>query len=267
MDYATLLRGQLRQLAQEWASTHKPSYLSLGTIPTVLFEPHGAKCHGNFEPHSWLAICARPEWSHRLGKPHSRQRALPLEKRATAKELDSSNSSDALLMNCFCYPGAADALLAGLRLPAQPGLPQFGFKAKLTLTDGTTDRTEIDMCLGGLLFEAKLTERDFTSRPYAHVLRYRDLTTHFVVEELPAHDGRIKGYQVVRNVLAAAQLQGTSVVLLDERRPDLLDEWKSVRAAIRDAALRERCVTRYWQQVAAPSPAPLRAFLRQKYGL
>ena len=40
-------------------------------------------------------------------------------------------------------------------------VPQFGFRPEIPLRSGKTDRTEIDMKLGDLMVEAKLTETDF----------------------------------------------------------------------------------------------------------
>ena len=71
--------------------------------------------------------------------------------RATAKELDSSNSSDALLMNCFCFPGAVPRIMKGLGLSESmglTGLPEFGVTAKLPKTQNRQDATELDMRIG-----------------------------------------------------------------------------------------------------------------------
>lgn len=68
-------------------------------------------------------------------------------------------------MNCFCYPGARGRILQALGLPVHDLIPEFGFKAELPLNDGTSDGTEIDMRLGDLIFEAKLTEADSTTCP------------------------------------------------------------------------------------------------------
>jgi len=182
--------------------------------------------------------------------------------------MDSSNRSDALLMNCFCYPGASTRILKGLDLPAEPSAqPEFGVKAKLPLADGSEDATEIDMRVGGMLFEAKLTEKDFTSRPPAHVKRYRDLASEFDLSALPSNAGDVGGYQLIRNVLAAAHHKAVLVVLLDQRRPDLLQEWWRIHLAIKDLGLRLRCGFRTWQEVASVSPSPLREFLARKYAL
>src|SRR5712692_10079011 len=108
MDYPEVLRAQLKARADTWAANqHLPFYNSLGSTPAVMFERlPGSSGHGNFHSASWKEIVARPLWARRLEKTHPQQHALPPEKAASAKELDSSNSSDALLMNCFCYPTA-----------------------------------------------------------------------------------------------------------------------------------------------------------------
>ena len=105
---ASRLRTELGRLAQHHAShLDLPCYQSLGTPPVILFYSHGnGTRHGNFHDESYRAILARPSWATRLEKPAAAKKALPEERKAGAKELDSSNSSDALLMNCFCYPGA-----------------------------------------------------------------------------------------------------------------------------------------------------------------
>ena len=267
MDWATKLRDSLRESHVACSERRGiPYYLSLGQRPTVMFErAMDDSSHGNFDPESWSEIIADRDWSIRCEKTHARRNALPVEKQGGARELDSSNSSDALLMNFFCFPGAVPGILRALGLPEEASRPDFGFKAKLPLADGCEDSTEVDMRIGSLLFEAKLTERDFTTCTRPHVERYRDLETYFDVDSLPTRDGEIAGYQLVRNVLAAAHYDSRLVVLLDQRRPDLLLEWWRVHSAIRSGALRARCEFRTWQQVAAACPARLAEFLAEKY--
>jgi len=214
-----------------------------------------------------LAITENPQWNSRLQKPHSQQKSLPDDKAMSARELDSSNSSDALLMNCFCFPGGAKILLAALGVQTRGAAPEFGFKARIPLADETQDATEIDMRVGDNLFEAKLCEKDFTSRLTDHVKRYRDLDKVFDVRALPLVQGQFTGYQLIRNVLAAAHHQASLFVLIDERRPDLLQEWWRIHSAIRDTDLRLRCGFRTWQEIAGVSPPELRTFLGEKYGL
>src|SRR5207302_6658499 len=110
------------------------------------------------------AIRATPGWRRRLAKVHTQSRSsLPSRDQGRWMELDACTSSDALLMNIFCHPttlsrdGRVPALVG-----AEPGMsPHFGYKARVPLVNGKFDRTEIDLRLGGLLIEAKLTESGF----------------------------------------------------------------------------------------------------------
>ena len=43
--------------------------------------------------------------------------------------------------------------------------PEFGWKGRVPLADGSPDATEIDMKIGRVIVESKLTEADFTRRP------------------------------------------------------------------------------------------------------
>lgn len=265
-NWASKLRVELSQRARDFAATQRVTwYESLGAPPTVLFpaDPSTAR-HGNFIDLSYRAILADPPWAERLGKAHSQRRALPEDRRADAKELDSCNSSDALLMNCFCYPTAAVQIFQRL-LPS--GRPEFGVAGNVPLQDGSSDTTELDMRAGGVIFESKLTETDFTECPRAHVERYRGLGEVFDVSVLPRTALAYQGYQLIRNVLAAAVHGYHFVLLCDGRRPDLLHEWWQVHAAIRTAQLRARCRFLLWQEVADACPAPLQEFLHVKYGL
>jgi hypothetical protein len=73
------------------------------------------------------------------------------------------------------------------------------------------DRTEIDMKLGDLLVESKLTEVDFQTGPESLVASYRDLEEVFDVDSLPRSGRDFHSYQLIRNVLAAYALNASSV--------------------------------------------------------
>jgi hypothetical protein len=122
------------------------------------------------------------------------------------------------------------------------------------------------MVLPDLLVEAKLTERDFTSRPREHVQRYEDVESVFDLDRL-AVEGTVRGFQLIRNVLAARQRDAQLLVLVDARRADLMAEWERVHASVIRKALRDRCHLRTWQEVAAALTGAHRAFLVEKYGL
>jgi hypothetical protein len=135
------------------------------------------------------------------------------------------------------------------------------------LVNGERDATEIDMRIGSAIFEAKLTEQNFTSQSKSHVERYARFSEVFEVSALPQTSGKYHGYQLIRNVLAANEHSWAFYVISDGRRPDLLHEWWTVNSAIRNATLRTRCGFLLWQEVARACPAPLAAFRAQKYGL
>jgi hypothetical protein len=56
---------------------------------------------------------------------------------------------------------------------------EFGFRADIPRERGRVDRTEVDMRLGTLLAESKLTEIDFQIQRAAVVESYRDFRAVF----------------------------------------------------------------------------------------
>src|SRR5438067_3821414 len=103
---ASLLRRDLSARAQHLAQTQKLLHdISPGFDPVVIFGRDERGRHGNFHPASDTCICASPAWLRRLTKVHTASRRSRARKDWQWMELDSSNSSDALLMNIFCHPG------------------------------------------------------------------------------------------------------------------------------------------------------------------
>lgn len=186
--YAARLRQELIARSREWARgcAHVESY---GSAPVIVYAPDGDR-HGNFFGAAYCAICAQPDWMRRFDKVHAQAaRSLPkpvLDPQRRWRELDSSMSSDALLMNVFCTPGVAASAMVrnalGVEADAQV---EFGWKARVPLRHGRVDRTEVDMRWGSLLVEAKLTENDFQSREARIVEAYRDFDEVFDRELLP----------------------------------------------------------------------------------
>jgi hypothetical protein len=319
--HAAQLRAELAERARAWAAgrAHVESY---GSPPVIVFAPEGA-AHGNFFPAAYAAIVARPAWLRRFDKVHTQARSLPRSERRW-RELDSSMSSDALLMNLFCTPAffSSAAVQSALGLEAaatapHPAEPEFGWRARVPLASGRADRTEVDMRFGSLLVEAKLTEADFQTREAAIVESYRDFAEVFDAERLPRATLRAARrrpaeefaeeftqewepaatpedeelgrefraavaarayaaapatpayahYQLIRNVLAAHATGSSFAVFLDARRPDLVEAWFQVMAAVREAALRTRLKLMTWQELAALAPEELRQFLEEKYGI
>jgi hypothetical protein len=157
---------------------------SYGNSPVIVYAPEGLG-HGNFFDAAYAAVTARPEWSRRFEKIHAQARSLPKAERKW-RELDSSMSSDALLMNVFCSPEVTEsaAMQRMLGIDTEE-MPEFGWKARVPLANGRFDRTEADMRWGGLLVEAKLTESDFQSCHTTAVETYRDLDLVFERELFP----------------------------------------------------------------------------------
>jgi len=186
--YAAQLRQELvlRNRIYAGGRAHVESY---GSAPVVVYEPECGR-HGNFFSAAYTAIAANPDWMRRFDKVHAQAaRSLPrpqLDSARRWRELDSSMSSDALLMNIFCTPGVADsqAMRDTLGVDVE-AVPIFGWKARVPLANGRFDRTEIDMRLGSLLAEAKLTEVGFQTRAATIVEAYRDFDTVFDRDRLP----------------------------------------------------------------------------------
>jgi hypothetical protein len=86
-------------------------------------------------------------------------------------------------------------------------------------------------------------------------------------EALAPREVRYRGYQLIRNVLAAYAEGARFCVIADERRPDLKEAWFRVMGAVRSAEMRTRCLMLTWQELAAVAPAGLREFLEVKYGI
>jgi hypothetical protein len=177
-------------------------------------------------------------------------------------------SSDALLMNIFCYPGMTKRREVSLMLGTGIGdLAEFGFKPRLPLTSGFVERTEVDMKLGPVLFEAKLTESAFQTQDAGIVEEYRDLKQVFECHRLPRRGREYVSYQLLRNVLAAYALNLSFCVLLDSRRPDLVEAWYAVMKCVRSAELKTKCQILTWQELSAALPSRLQCFLDLKYGI
>ncbi|MDE3200506.1 MAG: hypothetical protein KGN79_06240 [Acidobacteriota bacterium] len=311
---ASALREELAARGRIWAQgrAHVESY---GSDPVVVFAPEDGR-HGNFFDAAFRAISTRTEWLTRLDKVHTQGRSLPKSENGRKwRELDSSVSSDALLMNVFCTPEVmASALVQAMLGVEVDALPEFGWKAKVPLSNGRFDRTEVDMRWGGLLVEAKLTESDFQTRAVSVVEEYRDFAEVFDEDLLakvkirtarrrsavefaedftqeweetgdeeaarafqrslvsnareaePFEEG-YTGYQLIRNVLAAHATGARFCVVLDERRPDLREQWFCVMAAVKSSELRTRLSVLTWQELASVVPAHLQEFLDRKYGI
>jgi hypothetical protein len=268
--YVSDLRQELIARNSSYACLNLlPHATSYGEQPVVVYQQ--SECgwhHGNFISASYKAILRRPQWRKRLQKVHTQGRHSLPARDGLWRELDSSLSSDALLMNLFCYPGVTRRKEIRRILGLEAGkLPEFGFMPRVPLRSEATERTEIDMKLGNMLFEAKLTEADFQIQRAELVEGYRDFRDVFERRRLPRLGKKYVSYQLIRNVLAAHSLNLDFCTLLDARRPDLLEDWYDIVRCIRSVTLRARCKVLTWQELSLCLPHALQSFLEAKYGI
>lgn len=265
---AEALRREIsaRNLDRARTLPHETTY---GGVPSVIYAAAAEEAaHGNFFPASYRRILADAGWRSRLLKAYTAEARVPRRHDRRRGELECATSSDALLMNIFCAPGMTSRaeLLALLGLGA--GLrPEFGLRVHVPMRRGLTDRTEVDMRLGDILVEAKLTEGGFQTARRSLVERYRDLDEVFSIEDLPRRGELCAEYQLVRGVLAAHARGERFLVICDARRADLMESWFRVIRAVRLWELRGRLRLVTWQEIAAASPRELQAFLAEKYGI
>jgi hypothetical protein len=261
------LRGELshRNLvrAADWVAE-----MSYGPVPSIIYGENGAGEHGNFLPASYRRIMRRDAWKARLAKVYTGSRFLPRKADRTRRELECANSSDALLMNIFCHPGILRRAALCSLLGIEPGIdPVFGFKPEIPLKNGAADRSEMDLRLGKLFIEAKLTEGDFQTTRYDMVHRYRDLEQVFDVDRLPMNDERYRSCQLIRGALAAYAHDAIFAVFCDRRRRDLIEDCFEIMSTVASAELRCRLSVVTWQEIAAVMPKKMRIFLAEKYGI
>ncbi len=267
---AALLRQELIARNRSYATSNAlPHVMSYGELAVVVYQQ--SECgqyHGNFIPASYRAILREPRWRKRLEKVHAQGRRCLPTRDGPWHELDSSVSSDALLMNIFCYPRISSRADFCRILGIESGShPEFGFKPRVPLLSGGIERTEIDMRLGNVLFEAKLTEADFQLQRAELVEGYRDFREVFAGRQLPRIGKKYSSYQLIRNILAAYALNLDFCALIDARRPDLIEEWYALVCCVRSAELRVRCKVLTWQELAGGLPSALQSFLNVKCGI
>ncbi len=265
-----MLRQELIARNRSYATLNSlPHVVSYGESPVIVYRQSDCgQYHGNFIPPSYRAILGKPQWRKRLEKVHAQGRRCLPPGDGPWHELDSSVSSDALLMNIFCYPRVTSrADLCGVLGIEQGSHPEFSFRPRLPLLSGAMERTEIDMKLGNMLVEAKLTEADFQVQKAELVEGYRDFREVFACRQLPKTGTKYASYQLIRNVLAAYALDLDFCVLIDARRPDLLEDWYTVVCCVRSAELRVRCRVLTRQELAGCLPPTAQNFLNVKYGI
>jgi hypothetical protein len=260
------LTGRAIQYAHRNQLAFRQSYFEGGSV--VFLADEVGSSHGNFHPASYRSILARRMWHKRLSKVLTvNDRLRDVEDTRRLCELDSCCSSDALLMNIFCHPKVRSSPKISSLLGVDHAVPIFGWRARVPMLGHKFDRTEVDMKLGTLLVEAKLTESGFENCSVARMRSYTDFQKIFRLGDLPRSRTTYRAYQLLRNVLAAHAHQTMFCLLTDARRSDLMETWFQVISAIKPLDLRLRCKALTWQELAAELPSSLQRFLKEKYGI
>jgi len=242
--------------------------LTFGAEPAVIYCEDAVGSHGNFLAASYRRICADEAWRKRLEKSYTASARVPRAGDRWRGELECASSSDALLMNLFCYPRVLCRQQVCSLLGVEAGLrPEFGVRARIAMRRGEVDRTELDMRVGSLMVEAKLTEGGFGTASRERLMRYAAVNEVFDVEELPWAGDVVQGYQLIRGVLAAEGEGARFLVLCDGRRADMGEMWFRVLRAVSSYEVRSRMALLSWQELAGAMPAVVQEFLAEKYGI
>ena len=209
----------------------------------------------NFHPDTFNNISKNLNYKNRLAKIHANVPGF--------KEMQSSNSSDALLMNLFAHPKIK--VWKSLRdLISIDQLDNIEFGWNPVFTNETNHKTEIDMKIGNSIFEAKLTEKDFTQKDLTIVLTYSNVNNIIDLKDLTTN-GIVSNYQLIRNLLTAKKYGYKFNLLIDETRTDLIREFYKVKNAIKIKSLLDNFNFLTWQEIANSVGSDLKEYITEKY--
>jgi hypothetical protein len=173
----------------------------------VFYREDESRRHGNFHVASYECILQEPSWRRRLAKVHT--------------SADEHYSAEILVVSSLIPRTARTRSFEHLlpsndtRYTCNPVSTRgwAGCRAGLWLSSshplrsGRYDCTEIDLKLGDLLIEAKLTEHDFQAAPIRLIERYSGLDEVFDIEALEVVHGTVHSYQLIRGIPLPASIQ------------------------------------------------------------
>lgn len=233
-------------------------YPNENTTSSIIFN----KLEYSFHKKSWKAIEANPSNSLRTKKIHPNTVTVGIY------EMQSSNSSDALAMNIFCFPDFVkwNGVKNLFGVDAFSSI-EFGFNPQV-VKNGSSDSTEVDVYINkSIICECKLTEEGFTQKIKKTVELYDNFKKVFHTDELIQNENTYSNNQLIRNILAAYQHRCRFVLICDMRRPDLAKSFQETVRCIIDIDLRMRCEIICWQDISKFCGAELQLFLKEKYGI
>ncbi len=211
----------------------------------------------NFCKSSYDNIIHNPDWLNRTKKQ--------LSDFPGTLEMQSSNSSDALLMNIFCHPKfdtwKGVHTLLGISYDDKK---EFGWNP-IFENENPEYRTEVDLRIGNHIFESKLTENNFTHKSISVIHSYTDFFTVFDSNLLDKTNDEYDHYQLIRNVLTAYKYDFYFSILIDATRIDLIKELLNIVTAIKDPNLRKRINFYTWQEIVDSCGKEIKDYIRNKY--
>jgi hypothetical protein len=249
MNYSNKLKGRL--LSNAINLCNKKSFNGVQTKSAFLFNDIAM----NFYPETFANICDKIDYKKRLDKPHSK---VP-----DFKEMQSSNSSDALLINFFTHPEIKEwKSLRDLISINQSDDIEFGWNPEFD--NEINHKTEIDMKIGNAICEAKLTEKNFTSKRLQIVLGYSNVENIIDLKVLTKNN-IVSNYQLIRNLLTAEKHGLKFNLLIDETRIDLIREFYKVKCAIKTSSLLDNFNFITWQEISNCVGLDLKNYITEKY--
>lgn len=252
MDYSKAIKNRIKKNAL--AYSEKMNYQGKERESAYIFDD----VNNNFLGKTYKSIQNQDSWRLKLKKPHSQFNDGTLE-------MQSSNSSDALLMNIFCFPNfftwKGPTQLLGID---QKDTVEFGWNPKFN-NETPENPTEIDLKIGNSIFEANLTEKSFTKKRVEVVKMYQDFDIVFNEDILLDGEGNINHYQLVRNILTAHKYELKFSVLLDSSRIDLIKALLETVKAIKIPELRRKVDFITWQELVDVCGKELKEYISSRY--
>jgi len=216
----------------------------------------------SFYQPSFAEVIKNPDWVKRINKKHTHFKDGTLE-------MQSSNSSDAILMNIFCNPSISmnDSLKKYLDIKISNSQRDivFGWNPEFE-NESNKKPTEIDMKIGNHIFEAKLTENSFTKKNVDVLMKYPLINEIFFFKKIEVNQNKqVKNYQLFRNIITAYKYNFKFTILIDETRLDLIKEINNVKEIIKDEDLKARINFMTWQGIVKAFDNEFKNFMKTKY--
>jgi len=255
MNYAENIRLRLKENAKKLALSNNLKGFECKT--SFIFDDISM----NFNKDTFDNIKKHKNWKSRLNKRHSH---FPVK---NIYEMQSANSSDALLMNIFCHPQFTK-WKGPKKLLNIERYDKFSFGWNPIFENENPDyRTEIDLKINhtDVIIEAKLTESDFTSKEVKCVEGYEDF--HYVFDKnfLKIKDDKYENYQLIRNILTAKKNNSDFILIVDQTRIDLIRQFYATVNAVKDFNFAGRLKFITWQELIKSTGISLKGYIENKY--